>query len=140
MGLIEQDPVALDVADQQARLISSRAAHLELEALHSQGLVPRGAYEHLRSNYQVNIARAERELRRLNEQHLAQSARSLIAVRRRLIDAERTALLGARRNGLIPESTAEAMLAKLDERTLELEHALHGHQDGGDSEGGRKDS
>ncbi len=140
MGLIEQDPVALDVAEQQARLIASRAAHHELEALHSQGLVPRGAYEHLRSDYQVNIARAERELRRLNEQHLAQSARSLIAVRRRLIDAERTALLGARRNGLIPESTAEAMLARLDKRTLELEHALHGRTDGGDSEGGRKDS
>ncbi|MFL5350887.1 MAG: cation:proton antiporter [Hyalangium sp.] len=139
MGLIEQDPVALDVAEQQARLISSRAAHHELETLHSQGLVPRAAYEHLRSDYQVNIARAERELRRLNEQHLAQSARSLIAVRRRLIDAERTALLGARRNGLIPESTAEAMLARLDERTLELEHALHGHGGGGDSQGGWKE-
>lgn len=140
MGLLERDPVALDVAEQQARLISSRAAHHELETLHSQGLVPRGAYEHLRSDYQVNIARAERELRRLNEHHLAQSARSLIAVRRRLIDAERTALLGARRNGLIPESTAEAMLARLDERTLELEHALRGRAEGGDAEGGRKNS
>lgn len=140
MGLIEEDPVSLNVAEQQARLIASRAAHHELEALHSQGLVPRGAYEHLRSDYQVNIARAERELRRLNEQHLAQSARSLIAVRRRLIDAERTALLGARRNGLIPESTAETMLARLDERTLELEHALHGGADGAEPEGGRKAS
>jgi CPA1 family monovalent cation:H+ antiporter len=140
MGLIEEDPVSLDVAEQQARLIASRAAHHELEALHSQGLVPRGAYEHLRSDYQVNIARAERELRRLNEQHLAQSARSLIAVRRRLIDAERTALLGARRNGLIPESTAESMLARLDERTLELEHALRGGDDGAEQAGGRKTS
>jgi monovalent cation:H+ antiporter, CPA1 family len=140
MGLIEEDPVALDVAEQQARLISSRAAHHELEALHSQGLVPRAAYEHLRSDYQVNIARAERELRRLNEQHLAQSARSLIAVRRRLIDAERTAILGARRNGLIPESTADALLARLDERTLELEHALQGRTDGGAADGGRKHS
>lgn len=126
MGLMEEDPVALDVAQHQGRLIASRAAHHELEALHSQGLVPRAAYEHLRSDYQVNIARAERELRRLNEQHLAQGARSLIAVRRRLIDAERTALQGARRNGLIPDATAEHMLAVLDERTLELEHALHG--------------
>ncbi|WP_224247101.1 cation:proton antiporter [Hyalangium gracile] len=138
MGLIEQDPVALDVAEQQARLISSRAAHHELELLHSQGLVPRAAYEHLRSDYQVNIARAERELRRLNEQHLAQSARNLITVRRRLIDSERTALLAARRNGLIPESTADALLARLDERTLELEHALQGRADGATPEGGRK--
>ncbi len=138
MGLIEEDPVSLDVAEQQARVIASRAAHHELEALHSQGLVPRGAYEHLRSDYQVNIARAERELRRLNEQHLAQSARSLIAVRLQLIDAERTALLGALRSGLIPEKTAASMLAQLDERTLELEHALHGG--GAEPEGGRKTS
>jgi monovalent cation:H+ antiporter, CPA1 family len=140
MGLLEEDPVALDVAEQQARLIASRAAHHELETLLVQGLVPRAAYEHLRSGYQVNIARAERELRRLNEQHLAQSARSLITVRRRLMDAERTALLAARRNGLIPESTAETMLARLDERTLELEHALHGGADGKEPEGGRRAS
>ncbi len=139
MGLIEEDPVSLEVADHQANLIASRAAHHELEALHLQGLVPRAAYEHLRSDYQVNIARAERELRRLNEQHLAQGAKSLIAVRRRLIDAERTAIQAARRNGLIPEATAEQMLARLDERTLELEHALRGHE-GASPEGGRKTS
>jgi len=137
MGLIAEDPVSLEVADHQARLIASRAAHLELESLHSQGLVPRAAYEHLRSDYQVNIARAERELRRLNEQHLAQGARSLIAVRRRLIDAERTSIQGARRSGLIPEATAEHMLARLDERTLELEHALRGNDDA-TPDGGRK--
>ena len=34
MGLIEQDPVALDVAEQQARLISSRAAHHVRTHLH----------------------------------------------------------------------------------------------------------
>jgi CPA1 family monovalent cation:H+ antiporter len=101
--------------------------------------VPRAAYEHLRSDYQVNIARAERELRRLNEQHLAQGARSLIAVRRRIIDAERTAIQGARRTGLLPEATAEHMLASLDKRTLALEHALVGHK-GATPEGGKKAS
>lgn len=126
LGLFEQDPVALSVAEQQARIIASRAAHHELEALHQQGLIPRAAHEHLRSEYQVRIAGAERELRRLHEQHLTQGARSLLVMRRRLIDAERTALLGARRNGLIPEATAEEMLAQLDERTLALEHLLSG--------------
>jgi CPA1 family monovalent cation:H+ antiporter len=139
MGLIEEDPISLEVADHQARLIASRAAHHELETLHTQGLVPRAAYEHLRGDYQVNIARAERELRRLNEQHLAQGARSLIAVRRRLIDAERTAIQGARRSGLIPEATAEHMLARLDQRTLELEHALRGNENE-TPDGGRKAS
>ncbi|MFP2932006.1 cation:proton antiporter [Pyxidicoccus sp. 3LG] len=138
LGLFQQDEVALTMAEQRGRLIASRAAHQELEVLHGQGLVPRGAYDHLRSEYQVNIARAERELRRLNEQHLTQGARDLISMRRRLIDAERTALQGARRNGLIPEATAEHMLAQLDERTLSLEKVLHG--DTVDASHGRKAS
>jgi CPA1 family monovalent cation:H+ antiporter len=138
LGLFEQDEVALSMAEQRGRLIACRAAHQELEVLHAQGLLPRAAYDHLRSEYQVNIARAERELRRLNEQHLTQGARDLISMRRRLIDAERTALQGARRNGLIPEATAEHMLAQLDERTLSLEQVLHGGT--GDASHGRKAS
>ncbi len=139
LGLLQEDPVAYAVAEQQAHLIASRAARQELEVLHDQGLIPRAAYEHLRSDYQVGIAGAERELRRLSEQHLAQGAKIVLVTRRRLIDAERTALLAARRAGLIPETTAEAQLAKLDERTLELEHVLTGAQ--GDEVGsGRKAS
>jgi CPA1 family monovalent cation:H+ antiporter len=142
LGLLHQDEVALSLAEQRGRLISSRAAHQELEVLNGQGLLPRAAYDHLRSEYQVNIARAERELRRISEQHLEQSARDLIAMRRRLIDAERTALQGARRGGLIPEATAEHMLAQLDERTLALERMLHGaeHADAGEAKHGRKAS
>lgn len=139
LGLFEEDPVALSVAEQQARIIASRAAHHELEALHGAGLIPRAAYEHLRSEYQVRIAGAERELRRLHEHHLTQGAKSLLAMRRRLIDAERTALLGARRNGLIPEATAEHMLAQLDERTLALERLLGGESHA-EVEAGRKAS
>lgn len=126
LGLFQQDAVALEMAEQRGKLIASRAAHVELDALHSQGLLPRAAYEHLRSEYQVNIARAERELRRISEQHLAEGAKDLLSTRRRLIDAERTALQGARRNGLIPEGTAEEMLAHLDARMLDLEKVLHG--------------
>ncbi|MCE9670783.1 cation:proton antiporter [Myxococcus stipitatus] len=141
LGLFQQDEVALAMSEQRGRLIASRAAHQELAVLHEQGLVPRAAYDHLRSEYQVNIARAERELRRLNEHHLAQGAKDLITMRRRLIDAERTALQGARRSGLIPETTAEHMLAQLDERTLNLEKMLHGaHGDDAEVEPGRKAS
>lgn len=126
LGLFEEDPVALAVAEQQARLIASRAARQELERLYEQGVIPRSAYEHLRSDYQVGIASAERELRRLSEQHLEQAARLVLSTRRHLLDAERTALQSARRAGLIPEATAESQLARLDERTLELEHVLTG--------------
>ena len=139
LGLFEEDPVAIAVSEQQARLIASRAARQELERLHDQGVIPRAAFEHLRSDYQVGIAQAERELRRLSEQHLEQSARLVLTTRRHLLDAERTALQSARRAGLIPEATAETMLSRLDERTLALEHVLTGTREG-EASSGRKAS
>ncbi len=132
LGLVESDPVAEAVTTQQARIIAARAARQELETLHDSGLVPRMGYEHLRSEYQVVIASAERELRGLNNKYIEQGARVLLTVRRRLIDAERTALIGAFRAGLLSEVAAERFLHDLDERTLEIEQALSGH--GGEGE------
>jgi len=82
------------------------------------------AYERLRSEYQVTIAEAEREIRRLQDRNLARSARLLLSVRRRLVDAERAALTAAERTGLLDPEVAERHLLKLDERTLALEHLL----------------
>ena len=50
------------------------------------------------------------------------------------------ALLGARRNGLIPEATAEHMLAQLDERTLALERLLGGESRQAKMDAGRRAS
>jgi Na+:H+ antiporter len=125
LGLTRRDPLAIAVAEQQAKLITARAARAELDTLLANGMVPRMAYEHLRSEYQVTIADAERELRRIQERNLAQGARFLLAIRRRLIDAERAALTSAERTGLISTEVAERALLLLDERTLGLERLLH---------------
>lgn len=128
LGLVREDPLAGAISEQQARLIAARSARQELETLHAAGLVPRMGYERLRSDYQVTIAEAERELRRLQESNLTQGARVLLHVRRRLLDAERTALVGAARAGLIGDEAAERLLAGVDERTLELERLLSGEE------------
>ena len=125
LGLTHRDALALAVSEQQARLITARAARAELDTLLANGMVPRMAYEHLRSEYQVTIADAEREIRRIQERNLAQGARLLLAIRRRLIDAERAALTTAGRTGLISLEVAERHLLRLDERTLGLERLLH---------------
>lgn len=124
LGLVQREPAAEAIGEQQALLIAARAARQELDGLHAAGLVPRDGYEHLRGEYQVAIAGAERELRRLHERHLAFGARLLLSTRRRLIDAERTAVLTARRAGLIPDDSAEQVVARIDARMLELERVL----------------
>ena len=125
LGLTRRDALAIAVSEHQAKLITARAARAELDTLLANGMVPRMAYEHLRSEYQVTIADAEREIRRIQERNLAQGARLLLAVRRRLIDAERAALTSAERTGLISPEVAERHLLRLDERTLALERLLH---------------
>jgi monovalent cation:H+ antiporter, CPA1 family len=124
LGLTHRDALALAVAEHQAKLITARAARAELDNLLAAGMVPRMAYERLRSEYQVTIADAEREIRRIQERNLAQGARLLLAVRRRLIDAERAALTAAERTGLLSREVAERHLLRLDERTLGLDHLL----------------
>jgi CPA1 family monovalent cation:H+ antiporter len=133
LGLVQRDPAAEAVAEQQGKLIGARAARQELDALYAAGMVPRAGYDTLRSDYQVIIAEAERELRTLHERHLAHGARSLLATRRRLLDSERTAVTTARRAGLIPEDVAARLLASADERLLEIEYALSGERPMGES-------
>jgi CPA1 family monovalent cation:H+ antiporter len=126
LGLIRVDPLAEAVAEQQARLVAARAARAELETLMAGGMVPRLGYEHLRSEYQVVIAEAERELRKLHDNNLAQSARLLLSVRRQLIDAERTAVAAASRGGILSSEVAERQLHALDAKLLGIEHLLSG--------------
>ncbi|HZJ55030.1 MAG TPA: cation:proton antiporter, partial [Myxococcaceae bacterium] len=125
LGLTRRDPLLSAVSEHQAKLITARAARAELDTLLANGMVPRMAYERLRSEYQVTIAEAEREIRRLQDRNIAQGARLLLAVRRRLIDAERAALTAAERTGLIDVDVAERHLLRLDERTLALERLIH---------------
>jgi CPA1 family monovalent cation:H+ antiporter len=127
LGLSAEDPIATTVAEQQGLLVAARSAKRELESLHDEGFVPRAAFERLRSDYQITIAASERELRKLHEQHLAEGARLLLATRRRLMDAERTAIAAARRTGLLPASAAERLLRRIEGRMIEVEQVLSEH-------------
>jgi CPA1 family monovalent cation:H+ antiporter len=125
LGLTRRDPLLSAASEHQAKLVTARAARAELDTLLANGMVPRMAYERLRSEYQVTIAEAEREIRRLQDRNITQGARLLLAARRRLIDAERAALTAAERTGLIDVEVAERHLLRLDERTLALERLIH---------------
>lgn len=124
LRLVDLDPASERLAEEQGRLIAARAAARELEALSAQGLVPRGAYDLLRGGYQVRAATAERELRRLREQHLAAASRSLLSAQRRLVDAERLAIADAQRGGLLPEATARRLSQDAEQRLLQLERLI----------------
>jgi len=129
LGLAQSDPAFDAIDEERGRLIAAKAARAELDAMQLAGLLPRPAYDRLRSDYQVVIAGAERSLRSLQERHLAQGATMLLENRRRLIDAERSALVAASGAGLVAESTAGRLLAEIDERLFEVERILAGESE-----------
>lgn len=124
LGLVHQDVFAGDISDQRARLVAARAAQHELEELTAAGLVSRNDSESLRSTYQTRVAAAERELKRLQEKHLAEGARDVLTMRRLLLDAERAGVAKAVRSGLLSEDAVESLATELDQRTLEIDNAL----------------
>lgn len=124
LGLVREDSYTSLVAEQQGQLIGARSAQRELDDLLAAGLVSRQDFERLRSVYQTRIAHAERELRRLQEKFLTEGARSLLSTRRRLVDAERAGISKAVRGGLLPEIAGEHLNRELDQRILDIEHAL----------------
>lgn len=114
-GLVRKDPIEDQAGRLQAEIIAARAAQRELEEMHQAGLVSRLGYERLRSEYQGQIASADRELRRIYDRHLAYGVGALLSIRRRLIDAERHAISDAGRTGMIPEAAAAEAIARREE-------------------------
>ncbi|MBD3883557.1 sodium:proton antiporter [Phormidium tenue FACHB-886] len=109
----------------KAQLITAKAAQDELDGMLKTGVLPKAAFEELRSLYQVQIAKAEKALRNLyNQRHTDLSinpASGLDAVRRQLLLAEKGALANAVRKQILSEAVAEVQLRQIDEKLLRLE-------------------
>lgn len=115
------------VEDLQAQLIAAKAAQMELASLLESGILPKAVHEEMRASYQVQVAKAEKQLRELynrRSEDLLEHDRAnskLDAVRRRLLLVEKGALTDAVRKQILSESTIHARLQAIDEQLLNLE-------------------
>ncbi|MGE5659098.1 MAG: cation:proton antiporter [Actinomycetota bacterium] len=109
----------------QIQLIAAKAAQDELDSLLKSGVLPKAVYEELWASYQARVAKSERVLRDLYNQHRAgqlEGDRSgLDAIRRRLLLAEKGAVSEALRKRIVPEDLVEPYIKDLDEKLLKLE-------------------
>ncbi|MBD2667071.1 Na+/H+ antiporter [Richelia sinica FACHB-800] len=115
------------IEELQAQLITAKAAQDELDTLLKTGILPKAVYEEMRSNYQVQVATAEKSLRefynRRSDEFDGESNKfiQLDAIRRRLLLAEKGALNEAMRKRIISEEIVRERLRKIDEQLLKLE-------------------
>lgn len=107
-------------------LITAKAAQEELQHLLQFGSLSKSLYEELFATYQARIANAERELRDLYNQRMADGASALEeqgyldSTLRRLYLAEKGAINDALRQGLLSEEVAQSYTQALDEKLLSL--------------------
>jgi CPA1 family monovalent cation:H+ antiporter len=104
---------------EQLKVLASRAAQAEVETLHKAGILSKTNHERLRARYQVSIAQAERELRKLSADHQAYMDDALKDIVQRLAVVEKSAVLNALRERLVSEEVARDYLLELDQRLVE---------------------
>jgi CPA1 family monovalent cation:H+ antiporter len=104
---------------EQLKVMVARAAQNEIKTLNEAGILSKTNYERLRARYQVSIAQAERELRRLSTEHQAHMDEALAEIMQRLAVVEKGAVLNALRERLVSEDVARDYLLELDQRLVE---------------------
>lgn len=100
--------------EQQLLMIRARAAQTEILSLMDAGILSKSAHERLRSRYQVTIAAAERELRRLGTENQDHMDAALASIRHRVLQIEKAAVLRAGREGLVSQEIAEESLIAIN--------------------------
>lgn len=117
--------------EQQVALIRARAAKAEIAGLAEAGILSKSAYERLRARYQVTVARAERELRRLGTENQVHMDAALAGIRKRLLQVEKAAVIGAIREGLVSQEIGEESIEEINKGLVETEGEAPGDPDGG---------
>jgi len=114
LRVVSRSEAQAEYETRHARLIAVRAAREHLERLHRQGLLSGQAWEILRPDLEKRVAAmadAVREVLRA-EPHL--QAEELDTARREALRAQRSALVGLRRDGVISEEVHEKLSHEID--------------------------
>lgn len=100
----------------QGALLAARAVQDELGKMFSQGIISRSIYNQLNARYQGFVAKANRELRMLQERDPKLADKELQDLSRQMQNLERSIIRNALRDRIIGEEAAKAILEKLDAR------------------------
>jgi NhaP-type Na+/H+ or K+/H+ antiporter len=124
LHVITRSEAQVEYEMRHARLTALRAADARLDRMHAEGLLSSPTWERLKkfiTQHAASLAEAMRELLMTDP---ALEAEELDTGWRELLRAQRGALLGLRRDGVISEEVFEELTAEVDSRLSEGYPAL----------------
>jgi CPA1 family monovalent cation:H+ antiporter len=114
LKVVVRQPAQIEYETRHARLMAFRAAATHLDQMYRDGFLSSYAWENLKPELldrATTVAGAVRELLLTNP---ALAAEELEGARRELLRAQRAALTGLRRDGVISEEVFEKLVAEID--------------------------
>ena len=96
------------------RMLAFRAAALHLDRMQREGFLSEHAWEVLRPELLAQVDRLALDVRALQGAHPELAAKELDTARRELLRAQRSALHGLQRDGVISEEVFENLVAEID--------------------------
>jgi monovalent cation:H+ antiporter, CPA1 family len=119
LHIITRSQVQVEYEMGHARLTSLRLADARLDHLHNQGLLSSHTWERLKKSISQQAAALAETVRELLLSDPALEAEELKTGWHELIRAQRSALLGLRRDGVISEEVFEKLTAEVDAQLSE---------------------
>ena len=114
LGIITRNPSQVEYEKSHARLTSMRAALNHLEHRHKEGLLSTHAWETLRPEYEKQVLTYGDEARQTLKATPGLEAEELDTARREALRAQRSALLGLFRDGIISQEVFSELGVEID--------------------------
>jgi CPA1 family monovalent cation:H+ antiporter len=128
LGLITRSDAQVEYELRHGRLAALRAGQRHLDQMHREGLLSTPTWERLKpvvSQQAASLAQAVRDILRTEKELRSEE---LDTARRELFRAQRSALLGLRRDGVISEEVFEQLAGEVDAQ-LDQDTALAADED-----------
>lgn len=114
LGIITRDPLHIEFEKRHARLASLRAALSHLDSRHREGLLSTHAWEALQPEFDRRIESYGDEVRQALKSAPDLEAEEMDIARREALRAQRSALLGLLRDGVISQDVYEELGIEID--------------------------
>ena len=114
LGIITIDPLQVEYEMRHARLAALSSAEVHIEHRYREGLISTSVWEIIKPKLQEQTALLADAMREMLQVKPALQSEELVATRREILRAQRSAYLGLRGDGVISEEVCEKLSAEVD--------------------------